>query len=274
MNSTRYLLPLTLALTLAAPAFAQVPLDQPLDERSAARLDRMEKAMKEIRAIVFQGRETGQPVVVQPAQTDAQINGLTDRLNDLDRTLARLNGEIEVIRHDLDQGRQENGELRSDNQTLRQQILALDQAVKALTPPPPPPVASLPPPADPVAAYAAAKASYDAGDTAAAEAGFKDYLARFGDQPKAPEAGYYLGHLLLGRTAYADAATADIGAIRGWPQTRWAPEAVLDLSRALYGLGKPADACQALGELARRYPAASPSLKTRAAEVRVQAQCG
>ena len=66
-------------------AGAQVPLDPPLDERSAARLDRMEKAMRELRAIVFQGRETGQPVVVQPADTSGQINALTDRLNDLDR---------------------------------------------------------------------------------------------------------------------------------------------------------------------------------------------
>ena len=47
----------------------------------------MEKAVKELRAMVFQGRETGQPVVIQPADTDSQINALTDHLNDLDRTL-------------------------------------------------------------------------------------------------------------------------------------------------------------------------------------------
>ena len=33
--------------------------------------------MRELRAIVFQGRETGKPVVVQPADTDAQLSALT-----------------------------------------------------------------------------------------------------------------------------------------------------------------------------------------------------
>jgi hypothetical protein len=42
------------------PAFAQTPiLDDPLDDRSKRRLDNMEKVMRELRAIVFQGRDTG-----------------------------------------------------------------------------------------------------------------------------------------------------------------------------------------------------------------------
>ena len=62
--------PATLAAALLAGAlfcgatghaFAQVPLDEPLDEHAAKRLDRLEKAVKELRAIVFQGRETGAP---------------------------------------------------------------------------------------------------------------------------------------------------------------------------------------------------------------------
>jgi hypothetical protein len=90
------------AILLAGVAIAQTSLDAPLDEHSAKRLDRLEAAVREIRAIVFQGRETGQPVVVQPAETESQIASLTDRLNDLDHSLTRLNGENEVFRHDLD----------------------------------------------------------------------------------------------------------------------------------------------------------------------------
>lgn len=277
MRPSRIILTGSLVLALGAPALAQVPLDQPLDERSAARLDRMEKAMKEIRAIVFQGRETGQPVVVQPAETEGQVNSLTDRLNDLDRTLARVNGEIEVMRHDLDQARQDNSDLRAQTTSLKEQLNALDQQVRALTPPPPAPASETPPPAgpaDPAVAFAAARASLAAGDNAAAESEFKDFVDRFGDSPRGPEARYYLGHLLLARQAWADAATADIGAIRGWPQTRWAPQAVLDLARALVGLGKQPDACQALGELVRRYPAAPAAVKSGAIDLRAQAQCG
>ncbi len=46
-------------LVFAGEALSQTSLDDPLDDRSAKRLDRMEKAMRELRAIVFQGRETG-----------------------------------------------------------------------------------------------------------------------------------------------------------------------------------------------------------------------
>jgi TolA-binding protein len=277
MTAHRIALAAAVALLLVNPVLAQVPLDQPLDEHAAARVDRLEKAVKELRAILFQGRETGQPVIVQPSDTESQINAVTDRLNDLDRTLSRVNGEIEVIRHDLDQARQDNADLRAQNVALKEQLAALDQAVRALTPPPTPPPADTappPPPADPAAAFAAARASLQAGDNVAAEAGFKDYVERFGDSPKGPEARFFLGHVLLARHAFADAATADIGAIRGWPQTRWAPDAVLDLSRALVGLNKPADACQTLDELAKHYPTVTSDVRRGAADVRAQAQCG
>jgi len=270
-------------LMVGSESVAQTSLDQPpLDESSAKRLDRMEKSLKEIRAIVFQGRETGQPVVVQPADTDSQIASLTDRLNDLDHTLTRLNGEMEVMRHDLDQSRQEANDLRSQNAALKEEVTALDQKVQGQSGPPPPPPAAQTAPApepapaptdDPAAAFAEARASFVAGDTASAEAGFRDYVERYGDSPRSPEAHYYLGKTLLARKAWSDAATADIGAIRGWPQTRWAPDAVLDLSRALVGLGKPDDACQTLGELAKRYPKASPAVLKGAQAVGSEAHC-
>ena len=255
----------------AGHALAQVSLDEPLDERSAKRLDRMEKAMKELRAIVFQGRETGAPVVVQPADTQSQIAGLGDKVNDLTQTLARVNGELEVIKHDLDEARQANAALRADNGALKDRVAALEASAKAAPAPPPPAAAAAP---DPAAVFAAAKATFDSGDMTAAEAAFRDYVDRYGDGPGGPEARYYLGRALIAREAWPDAATAEIGAIRGWPHTRWAPEAVLDLSRALSAMGKTADACQTLDELARRYPKLPPAVLKSAAATRAQARCG
>jgi tol-pal system protein YbgF len=270
-----------LALCAASQVPAQTSLDEPpLAQNAAARLDRMEKVVRELRAIVFQGRETGQPVVVQPAETQGQIASLSDHLADLDQTLARLNGQIEIIKHDLDQARQGDIDLRAQVAGLKEQVNTMDQKIAALAAPPPPPPAPVaqesaaPPPQDPAAAFAAAKGMLDAGDMASAEAGFRDYVDRFGDSPRGPEARYYLGRTLLAKGAFADAATADIGAIRGWPQTRWAPGAVLDLSRALVGMGKSVDACQTLDELAKRYPKAPPSIKGATGDLRTQAKCG
>jgi TolA-binding protein len=276
VRSRKRLLPVLAVVILAVgvgQALAQVSLDEPLDEHAAKRLDRMEKAMKELRAIVFQGRETGAPVVVQPADTQGQIAALSDKVGDVNQTLARLNGELEVIKHDLDQSRQEAADLRTANTALREEMAALQKAVKDITAPPPPPTAAAAP-QDPASAFAAAKAAFDAGDNATAEAGFHDYVDRFGDGPGGPEARYYLAKTLMARKAWPDAATAEIGAIRGWPHTRWAPEAVLDLSRSLVAMGKTADACQTLDELARRYPKPPPGVLKGAAAVRGQAQCG
>jgi tol-pal system protein YbgF len=263
-------------------ALAQTPIDDSLDAHSAKRLDNIEKVVRELRAIVFQGRETGAPVVIQPAETQGQINSVSDRLGDLDRTLTRLNGEMEVIKHDLDQARQDNNDLRAQNAALKEEVRALDQRVQGLTAPPPPPPAAAaaepapatPPPAnDAVSAFAAAKTLWQSGDNAGAEGAFRDFADRYGESPRAAEARYYLGKTLISRSAWPEAATADIGALRGWPQTRWAPDAVLDLSRALVGLGKTADACKTLDELSHRYPKAPATVLAGARTVRRQAAC-
>ncbi|MEO8812247.1 MAG: tol-pal system protein YbgF [Caulobacteraceae bacterium] len=258
------------AVCAAGPAPAQTSLDSPpLDERSTKRLDRLEKAFKELRAVVFQGRETGQPVIVQPADTQGQVAALSDRINELSQSLARLNGQMEVVRHDLDQSRRETGDLRVESAALEARLAAADRQAQAAAPPPAP-VA----PQDPEAGFAAAQTAFAAGDTTGAEAGFRGYLDAEGDGPKGPEARYWLARTLIARKAWSDAAQADIEALHGWPKVRWAPAAVLDLSRALVALEKPDDACQALGELAKRYPAAAPSVRRGAAELRVRAQCG
>src|ERR1044071_5711158 len=95
----RLALPLALCL-IAGTAVAQVPMD-PLDARDARRLDRMEQVMRELRSIVFQGRDSGKPVVVQRAETDYQLQELTRRLNDLEQSLTRVNGELETVTRDL-----------------------------------------------------------------------------------------------------------------------------------------------------------------------------
>jgi len=117
---------LAIVLAAAAPAFAQVPLD-PLDDHSAKRLDRMEQALREIRAIVFQGRETGKPVVVEPAETDSQLAAIGQKLDDLQQAVTRLTGQLESASHDVDEARHEANALREENGALTARIAALEQ---------------------------------------------------------------------------------------------------------------------------------------------------
>ena len=286
-----------IALIASAPAFAQTPLD-PLDDRSARRLDNMEKVLREMRAIVFQGRETGKPVVVEPSDTEAQLASINEKLNDLSATLTRINGQLEVTSHALDQAQHEADSLREENGAIKDRLTRLEQKLEAMTSASAasPDANSAPasaagglalnadrgaaqgaPPMtapDPTGAFVTARRAYAARDFATAETGFRDYIDHFGDTPRAPEAHYWLGKTLMERQDYADAAAAEVAAIRQWPQTFWAPDAVLDLSRSLIALDRPADACQTLAELQRRYPKATPTVRNAAAAARREAQCG
>lgn len=260
----------------AAPSIAQTPMDDPLDARDARRLDRMEKVVRELRSIVYQGRDSGKPVVVQPAETDFQIQELTRRVNDLEQTLTRVNGQLETTTYELSQARRALESSQAEVKAMGDRLTAMERSLA--------PVetdagssdesatagVSLPPPAE---AFAEARQAMLNGDYDGAERQWQAFVESYDDDAKAPEARYWYGKTLSARGVHADAATAYIGAIRGWPKTSWAPDATVELARELIALRKNAEACQALSELAKRYPSAPAAVKSRAASARTQAKC-
>jgi len=280
MRLRRYLLPSIVALFAAAGlALAQTPMDDLLSVRDSKRLDRMEQVVRELRSIVFQGRDIGKPVVVQPAETDFQMQELTRRVNDLEQTLRRVNGQLETMTRDLEVARKSGEAAQAQVKALSDRLAATELRS---APPEAPPQAVADPAAPPQAAapapvasevFAQARQLMMNGDYDGAERAWQDFTNRFGDNPKAPEARYWLGKTLGVRGAHNEAAAAYIGAIRGWPQTAWAADAIVELSRELIALKRAPDACQMLGELERRYPKAAPTARSRAAAARAQAKC-
>jgi tol-pal system protein YbgF len=265
-------------LGTAGPALSQTPLDDPLDARDAKRVDRMEKVVRELRAIVFQGKETGHPVVVQSADTDARLQELANRIGDLEQSLTRINGALETTAHDLDQTRRANADLEAQVKALTDRLSAAEQKATAAAPTAETAAEAAPPAGEPKAssadAFASARQLMLAGDYDGAESAFAAYVQAYPDGARTPEARYWWGKTLSAKGANAQAASAYIAAIRGWPKTSWAPDAVVELARALTALKKPADACAALGELPKRYPKAPPAVTNRAAATAKQAKCG
>ncbi|MET0295612.1 MAG: tol-pal system protein YbgF [Phenylobacterium sp.] len=255
-----------LAVATAAPMLAQTPMPDPLDARDAKRIDKMEKVVRELRAIVFQGRDTGKPVVVQPAETDYQVQDLARRLSDLEKSLTRMNGQLESATFELDQAKQRAEALQAANQTLTARLTALEEKAAA---PPPAPVAA----ADPQADFAQARQRIEDGDYDGAEEAFESFLEDHPNSSRVGEARYWLGKARAVRNAHADAASAYLDAIDGWPKTSWAPDAVVELSRELTALKRTTQACQVLAELGKRYPNAPSGVKSRAASTRAQAKC-
>lgn len=280
MSPVRTWLPLVAVLFVvsATPVLAQTSLDDPLDIRDARRVERMEKVVRELRAIVFQAQKTGAPVVVQPADTDARMADLSNRISDLEQSLTRLNGSLEAATYELNQSKKRNADLEGQLKTLGDRVAAAEQTAAAALPPPPPPPGEGGFPAagsgDPAADFGKARQLMLAGDYDQAELAFADFVTAYPDDTRTQEASYWLGKTLTVRGDNNRAASAYIGAIRGWPKTSWAPDAIVELSRSLIALKKPTDACAALGEFTKRYPQAPAAVKTRAAAARTQAKCG
>jgi len=260
-------------LSLAAsPAFSQADpltedLGRTLDQRSDRRLDRVERTLREMRQMLLQGRETGQPVVVQPAGTDAQIAILTQRVADLEETLRRVNSQIDVTASEITNLRRETGQgsaLNTRLETLERQmgeIRAQQSAVAQAAA------------ADPATAFDNAMRLYADGQHRAAAAAFQAFVETHGSAPEVNEARYYLGESLYAQGDFTGAASAYVGAVNGWPATSWAPGAVIKLSQSLIEVRRNSDACAVLSEFGTRYPRASAGLKAQASAARTRARC-
>ncbi len=270
-----------LAAALAVSAFAQTDQDR--------RLDRLDKELREIRAIVFQGRDTGQPVVVKPAGPDPAVEALAAKVDQLEQSITSLRGQVEVMSHDIDEAKRQNAashdaetELRGEVKALSDQVAKLQGPPPAEVQPPPPPQGdqSAPPPAEAAgaggeaAAFKAAKAQLAGGDYQGAGDSLNAYLQQYGSSAHAREAYYLLGESYYVRSLYGDATTAYARALKDWPKTAWAPDATVKLSRALASTNRADQACSALGEFSRRYgAAATKAVKARAAATAAAAKC-
>jgi tol-pal system protein YbgF len=136
--------------------------------------------------------------------------------------------------------------------------------------PPPPPAnpsatgamqATLPPTNSPRDAYDLAYGYVLHKDYSLAADGFRTFLRQYPSDRLAPEAQYWLGESLFQQQQYRDAAEAFLAVSTKYDTTSRAPEALLRLGQSLASLGEKEAACASLGEVLRKYPRASASIK-------------
>ena len=246
-----------LALTLigALPASAQ---QTEVDRR----IDRMEKQLRETRSIVFQGKDTGQPVVVRPEGPDPAVAALQSRVDDLDQTLRRLSGQVEVANHDLDGARRTGTgdhdaliELRAQLQAVTERLNRLEARLAA-----PPPQAEVAPqqapPPQPVEEPRRGRAARAAEATERAQAEDREVL---GGPPTAPaaasEAATYRNALALQEQGdFAGAAQAWQGYIGRYGTGAKGREARYRLGETLYVQSDYGQAARAYAEALKGWP--------------------
>lgn len=259
------------AFTVSTPAHAQLFGGKRQDEAIAtiqARIAELQEAHRIAQAEL-------KTLTTAHNNTRGELTAASARVDDLEATVKSLNGTAESLAADLAGARRDLGAAQAQNRDLLDRLARMESAQAAATlsgggsavP------AAATAPGDPAQAFAAARALMDAGRFAEAGDAFEAYTTAHASQPNAPEANYWLGETLYVRENYGDAAQAYIVALKGWPKSSWAPDALIKLSNSLIALKQPAEACKTLGEFDRRYASASAGLKTRARAARTQAKC-
>lgn len=133
------------------------------------------------------------------------------------------------------------------------------------------PASALPGEAGPL--FAEAKSKLIQFDYPAAEQAFRAFLEKFGNDPQAGEAHYWLGEALYQQQALADSGAVFTAMITSYPDDVRAPDALVKLARSLRGIGETENACAALNALPNRYPNASQVTLSLAAVERSRSDC-
>lgn len=133
------------------------------------------------------------------------------------------------------------------------------------------PASQLPGEAGPL--FAEAKARFLRLDYAGAEEAYRAFIDKFGKDPQAAEAYFWLGEALHQQNAWAESGQAYTTMIRSYPDDIRAPDAFVRLARSMRLLGEPAKACQALDTLPSRYPNATKVVRDLAAVERTRSGC-
>jgi tol-pal system protein YbgF len=141
---------------------------------------------------------------------------------------------------------------------------ALNTTLQNSRTPPPPGLAAATPKGSPDEQYAAAFGLLRAGDYVGASDGMEQFVKNNPGHELAGNATYWLGETYYVRKDYAKAASYFLDGFQKYPQSRKGPDNLLKLGMTLAALNHKAEACQALTQVAVKYPKAAAKITQRA----------
>ncbi len=282
MKTNARLILIAAALTLTGTIAVSQTQPLPPVQWDNRRLDQLDRNVRRLERAVTQRNAQGQPVLVEPDPEVVALQGrvaqMDRRLQDLEQTVQRVNGDMERLTFALDESEGENRTLTTRLAAVDGRIRTMEEAARAATAA-----------ATAAAAEAEAEGASPTGDAATDLAAarvlaanepergavaLQDVVANWPRTAQAREANWRLGDLRRSDRDMAGAVQAYAAALAGWPTDPWAGEVTLKLARGLEATDRAAQSCAALAEFDRRYSrAASPALRAIAAQVSDQAEC-
>lgn len=181
---------------------------------------------------------------------------LAQSLNDKDREIARLRGDLEVANNNI-------RKLQEDNRVL---YTNLDDRIKKLEPKA---VqldgAELNVPPEQFSEYQAGLDHFKAGNYKEAAAQFQQFLAQYRASKLEPQVRYFLGSAQFAQGDYKTALVTQRDLAKDFPDSPRAPDALLSMASSQLELKSIPGAKKTLGELIAKYPnsPAAASAKTR-----------
>lgn len=239
------------------------------------RLETLERNVRRIERALFQRNSSGQPFIMEPDPEVVALQGrmgnVDVRLADVERTIQRMNSDIERLTFQLDEAERENTQLGNRLKSAEARIDTLERAARE--------EAELNAPITPDSPTGTAAGDLRAAerllgqDTRRGARALETVLVTWPDAPEARLAAVKLAdHYLASDPASAVPLYAQ--ALRGWPTETWAAKATVDLAQALIGTDRATQACAALADYNRRYAEGAPAaLRSRATALRGEAGC-
>jgi tol-pal system protein YbgF len=110
-------------------------------------------------------------------------------------------------------------------------------------------------------------------DYALAEEGLRGFLKKYPSDRLAGDAQFWLGESMFQRQKFRDAADAFVAMAKKYEGNSKAPDALLRLAQSLAALNEKELACATFGEVTRKYPRASASVKQSVEREQKRVRC-
>ncbi|MDB5490580.1 MAG: repeat containing exported protein [Micavibrio sp.] len=125
----------------------------------------------------------------------------------------------------------------------------------------------------PTGEYEAAYTLLKNQDYAAAQAAFDAFIKKYPDNSLVPNAKYWTGETYYVRNNFDQATRVFAETYQKYPNAPKAPDTLLKLGMSLAGQGKTKDACIALAQLKKQYPAGSAPVLSRGDQELTRLKC-
>lgn len=264
---------LLLVAALAALSGCFVPLER--GRQMELRLDRLEEDASDASKRLDEQRTVFKDRITKVDAKLAEVQKKLDELNQaarrsgadlsvgLDKVreeVARLRGDLEVGQHQVAQVEKSVEKLRADTEGKLAALKgagALDQFEARKK------IAALENPEDRAAIVALGEREEAAGNHGVALEIFEQVVSRWPTDPKAGDAGFRAGQILLAQKKWRDAILALGRVAEGFPKSERAPEALTGVADAMVELGMTEDAKGVLQQVVEKYPKTPAAKKAR-----------